>query len=138
MSTTRLISTILYADDDTEDVLFLQESAEEKGYGLDIQHVADGEQAIHFLELAKTGHTLPGLILLDLNMPKRDGRATLEYIKSDKELSSIPVVMFSTSENARDKEFCKNRGAATYIQKPAHFLGYHDVVDTLLSYIKKA
>ena len=132
------MSTILYADDDSDDFLFLRESADQKGMGLEIRHVTDGDQAISFLEAAKTERTLPQLILLDLNMPKRYGRTTLEYIKSDKDLSNIPVVMFSTSENTRDKEFCKNRGAATYINKPAHFLGYHDVVDTLLSYINKS
>lgn len=138
MSITPPLSTILYADDDKDDFLFLQESAEQKGFGLDIRYVADGDQVVNFLEVAKMGHTLPQLILLDLNMPKRDGRATLEYIKADKELSGIPVIMFSTSTNSRDKEFCKNRGAATYISKPAHFLGYHDVVDTLVSYINKS
>jgi CheY-like chemotaxis protein len=132
------LPTILYADDDSDDFLFLQESADQKGSGVDFQHVYDGEQAISFLELAKTEDTLPQLILLDLNMPKRDGRTTLEYIKSDKELCRIPVVMFSNSENSRDKEFCKNRGALTYINKPSHFQGYHDVVVTLLSYINKS
>ncbi len=108
-----------------------------KGLGFAFHHVRDGEKAISFLEAAKIQGGLPQLILLDLNMPMRNGAETLDYIKSDNELSSIPVVMFSTSDNPRDKEYCKNRGAVSYIRKPAHFFGYHDVVDTLLSFIRK-
>jgi CheY-like chemotaxis protein len=130
-------STILYADDDADDFVLLQESAAMKGLGCQFCHVPDGEKAINYLEHAKADGHLPELILLDLNMPLKNGRETLEYIKADTDLSSIPVVMFSTSENPRDKEFCKNRGAATYIKKPVHFFGYHDVVDTLLSFIPK-
>jgi CheY-like chemotaxis protein len=97
-------------------------------------YLTDGDQVIHYLE--KNKDNLPSLIVLDLNMPKRNGKQTLEYLKKDARFAAIPVIILSTSDNKLDKEFCTSRGAASYMVKPAHFEGYRKVVQTFVSYLQ--
>jgi len=76
----------------------------------------------------------PQLILLDLNMPGLDGRRTLEIIKGDEKLCTIPVVVLTTSADRRDVERCYELGASTYIQKPVSFEGLAEAVRTMTDY----
>jgi len=94
-----------------------------------------GEEAINYLNSIQE-QELPSLIILDLNMPKWDGRQTLNYIKSKPQLADIPVVILSTSENKMDKEVCRRLGAASYLQKPYHYDGYKDIVRDCIPLIK--
>lgn len=77
---------------------------------------------------------LPGLILLDLNMPGLDGRKTLKLIKSDQALRHIPVIILSTSNDERDVEGCYQMGANTYVQKPVSFEGLIEAIKRLKQY----
>lgn len=77
---------------------------------------------------------LPGLILLDLNMPGMDGRKTLELIKRDDALKHIPVIILTTSADERDIQNCYQTGANTYVQKPVNFEGLIDAIKRLKEY----
>lgn len=81
----------------------------------------------------ETSH-LPGLILLDLNMPGMDGRATLQHIKGDSRFKQIPVIILTTSSDERDVEICYKLGANTYAQKPVTFDGLIKAIERLKEY----
>jgi CheY-like chemotaxis protein len=92
--------------------------------------VNDGEQCLKFLrkEPPYEKAVIPGLILLDLNMPKVDGKQVLERIKFDENLKTIPVVVLTTSQNERDVEESYERFANSYISKPMDFIEFLDLV----------
>ncbi len=96
--------TILMADDDPEDRMLAKDALEESHLANDLEFVEDGQELMDYLyrrgryaEL--TSSQLPGLILLDLNMPKKDGRTALKEIKADPNLKRIPVVILTTSKS---------------------------------------
>src|SRR5689334_6467506 len=103
------IKKILYADDDCDDRFLLGETFAAANVQADLVYASNGDEAIDHLE---SDNSLPALIILDLNMPKRDGKKTLSYLKSNPKFSKIPVVILSTSENKKDKETCASLGAA--------------------------
>jgi CheY-like chemotaxis protein len=125
---------ILYADDDCDDHFFFRESITCTGLPADIVYLTDGDQVIRYLE--KNGDDLPSLIVLDLNMPRLNGKQTLERLKKDNRFSDIPVIILSTSNNKMDKEFCTRQGAASYLVKPGHFEGYREVVRNFVPYLQ--
>ena len=133
MSTTTIIPKILYVDDDNDDCIFLTESFANTEANLVC--ASGGEEAISYLNSIST-ESLPSLIILDLNMPKWDGRQTLCYIKAHPSLSKIPVVILSTSDNKTDQEVCARLGAASYLQKPYYYDGYKEIVKNCLPLMK--
>lgn len=128
-------SSILYADDDSDDRFFLRESLVATGLKADLVCTNDGEEAIHYLENARLQNNLPALIVLDLNMPKRNGKETLSYLKSNPRFASIPVVMLSTSEDKMDKEECVSLGAICYFTKPSRYDGYAEIIKSFQPYM---
>lgn len=120
---------ILYIDDDSDDCLFFSESLAAEGTATDLVYAQGGEEAIQYLN---NTDDLPCLIVMDLNMPKWDGKRTLAYLKSNSNFASIPVVILSTSERKEDKEACTQLGASSYIIKPFHFDGYKNVVRSFM------
>lgn len=120
-------SVILYVDDDSDDCIFLKTSLEDSGKAADLVCARDGEEALQYLNSIALD-ALPSLIVLDLNMPRLDGRQTLHYLKSQPRLSGIPVVILSTSENESEKEACRRLGAASYFKKPYRFDEYKGIV----------
>lgn len=133
-STTNNNTRILYVDDDSDDCYFLQMSLSEEGNTADLTCAHDGEEAVKFLDSTNTAD-LPSLIVLDMNMPRWDGRRTLGYIKSQSRYANIPVVILSTSENKTDQEDCRQMGATTYLKKPFHYSGYREIVRKFLSIV---
>ena len=118
--------TILMADDDPEDRMFAQEGFEESRLLNDLRFVEDGEELMDYLyrrgKYAAPGTApSPGLILLDLNMPRMDGREALREIKTDPELRAIPVVVLTTSQAQEDILRSYQIGANSYITKPVTF-----------------
>jgi CheY-like chemotaxis protein len=128
-------SKILYAEDDSDDRFFLSESLAATGWGADLIYASDGEEAISYLESVSTANILPSLIVLDLNMPRRDGKQTLQYIKSKPRFSKIPVIILSTSANKAEMDDCTSLGAVSYFKKPTHFTGYFEIVKAFQSFI---
>lgn len=132
--TSSTISKILLVDDDQDDSIFLSETFA-ANYFSNLVCTSGGEEAIRYLNSVSAAE-LPSLIILDLNMPKWDGRQTLNYIKANSRYSGIPVVILSTSDNKIDKEICKRLGAVSYMQKPYHYEGYKEIVRNCVTWIK--
>lgn len=118
-------SKILYVDDDSDDCIFLQSSLADDGNRADLICRADGEEAVSYLN---TTDALPSLIVMDLNMPRWDGRRTLRYLKSQPRLANIPVVILSTSVSEKEREACRQLGAVSYYKKPDHYEDYKGIV----------
>jgi len=118
--------TILMADDDPDDRFLAREALSEARLANDLHFVRDGEELLEYLRgvgryVDPNDCPPPGLILLDLNMPRKDGREALVEIKADPALRSIPVVVLTTSEAEEDILRSYNLGANAYITKPVTF-----------------
>ncbi|HET7897226.1 MAG TPA: response regulator [Flavisolibacter sp.] len=134
-TTTTRPSTILYIDDDSDDCLILKSSLEDCGNSANLIFANDGEEAVRYLNSVSPA-SLPNLIVLDLNMPRWDGKQTLRYLKSQPHLASIPVVVLSTSINETDINACASLGAASYFSKPFHYDGYKNMIADFSRYMK--
>jgi CheY-like chemotaxis protein len=131
--------TILLADDDADDRLLTQEALQENRLANDLRCVEDGEELIQYLfrrgkYSSESAAPRPGLILLDLNMPKKDGREALREIKSDPELRRIPVVVLTTSKAEEDICRSYDLGVNSYITKPVTFASLVAVMKALGTY----
>jgi CheY-like chemotaxis protein len=116
---------ILMADDDPDDRILMKEALEENNLPSNIQFVEDGKELLDYLnrrgQFAKKETFKPGLILLDLNMPKMDGREALRLLKSDPLLRRIPVVVLTTSKAEEDVFKTYDLGVNSFICKPVKF-----------------
>jgi len=118
--------TILVADDDADDRLMIKDALVENRLANDLRFVHDGEELIDYLQrrgkFADAAQSpRPGLILLDLNMPRKDGREALREIKQDPSLRGIPVLVFTTSKAEEDVYRTYNLGVNSFITKPVTF-----------------
>ena len=129
--------TILCVDDDLDDLHLLQKAIHTTGPGFDIIEAYNGVEAIEHLERMKQEGNLPALIVLDINMPKMDGRETLLSIKNDNQLAEIPVVILSTSSSILDRIFFHKKNIE-YITKPIHFDTLLAIAGKLLSFVKRS
>ena len=127
--------TILYVDDDLDDLQLLQDAIKKIDDQYTIEEAHDGVEAMAKLEDLKKSNKLPCLIILDINMPKMDGKQTLVAIQKDEDLASVPVVIFSTSSSVLDKAFFEKKHVA-FITKPVDFQHFVQVATDLLSYCK--
>jgi len=131
--------TILYADDDAEDRMLVKDAWDESHVANKMAFVEDGEELMDYLhrrgkynELANS--RLPGLILLDLNMPRKDGREALKEIKADPVLRSIPIVVLTTSKAEEDIFRAYDLGVNSFIVKPVTFQSLVDLTVMLNRY----
>ena len=131
--------TILMADDDADDRRLTQEAFEEGRLINDVRFVEHVEELMDYLRrqgkyAAPVEAPRPGLILLDLNMPRKDGRTVLKEIKSDPILRQIPVVVLTTSKADEDVYRSYDLGVNSYIVKPVTFEALVDILQTLEKY----
>jgi len=126
-------SKVLYVEDDSDDRLFLSESFADTNPNTELIYASDGDEAIRLLNSLDGSNAYPALIILDLNLPKIDGRQTLSYLKQSPKLSSIPVVIFSTSDNTSDVDACWQLGADSYMKKPSYYQDYKQIVEKFIS-----
>jgi len=131
--------TILMADDDPDDRQLTKKAFEESHLANDLRFVENGEELLDYLNRRgkyadPATSPRPGLILLDLNMPRMDGREALKEIKADPKLRTIRVVVMTTSKAEEDILKTYNLSAASYIAKPVTFEGLLDVIRTLGKY----
>ena len=131
--------TILMADDDEDDCMLAREALAESRLANQMHIVNDGEQLMDYLHhrglyANKSSAPRPNLILLDLNMPKKDGREALREIKADPLLRKIPVVILTTSKAEEDVYSSYDLGANSFIIKPMTFTSLVEVMRTIGKY----
>jgi two-component system response regulator len=131
--------TILMADDDEDDRQMTKEAFEASHLANQLKFVENGVELLDYLYHRNkfsdpASSPRPSIILLDLNMPKKDGREALAEIKKDPELRGIRVIILTTSKAEEDIYKTYNLGAASYITKPVTFEALVDVVQTLGKY----
>ncbi len=128
---------ILMADDDDDDYLLTKKALEESKLLNTLIRVSDGEELLDYLNERgdyKGGTVRPGVILLDLNMPRKDGREALKEIKSNPKLQNIPIVIFTTSKAEEDIYRSYQLGSNSFITKPVTFENLIAVMKTLGAY----
>ncbi|MBC8139342.1 MAG: response regulator [Fibrella sp.] len=130
---------ILMADDDPDDQMLAGEALAECRLVNTIRFVGDGEELMDYLKRqgdysVPAAAPRPGLILLDLNMPRKNGREALQEIKADPDLRSIPVVILTTSSSEEDIAQAYDAGANSYIAKPVTFEGLVEVMKRIRMY----
>ena len=139
MNGSRKSLTVLVADDDDDDRGYIRKAWEKSRAANDLRFVEDGEELTEYLNHSgrysdPASAPRPAVILLDLNMPKKDGREVLREIKADPELRRIPVIVLTTSK--ADEDICRSYdlGANSYITKPVTFGALVDVLQVLGKY----
>ena len=130
---------ILMADDDPEDRMLVEDAWQESRLANSLNFVEDGEDLMDYLYhrgkyTDSKKSPIPDLILLDLNMPRKDGREALKEIKGNPDLRRIPVVILTTSQEEADILSTYDLGANSFIKKPVTFESLVDVVKTLAKY----
>ncbi|GAB4028068.1 response regulator [Spirosoma koreense] len=130
--------TILIADDDIDDRLFMDRALRQSGYSQVIQFVEDGEELMHYLrrEGRYNEHNAPwpDLLILDLNMPRKNGLQALSEIKEDPILRRLPVVVMTTSSDDEDVMKSYNLGVNSFVTKPFNFNRLVEMVGALKTY----
>jgi CheY-like chemotaxis protein len=130
--------TILIADDDTDDRLFMDQALRQNGYTETIQFVEDGEELMEYLRSEGRYKDLspawPNLLILDLNMPRKNGFQALEEIKDDPKLRRLPVVVMTTSSADEDVVKTYNLGVNSFVTKPFNFNRLVEMVGALKTY----
>ncbi|MPR32751.1 response regulator [Salmonirosea aquatica] len=121
---------ILMADDDADDRFLVQAAFEDNRIDQKLLFFEDGEQLLDHLH-DETVQGVTRFILLDLNMPKRDGRDVLRTLKADKELSTIPIIVFSTSKAPDDINSSYRLGANSYVVKPSSYEHLKEVIQKI-------
>jgi CheY-like chemotaxis protein len=131
--------TILMADDDEDDGILVREALAESQFPFHLHIVRNGEELLDYLYNRglysdKTRATRPSLILLDLNMPIKNGLEVLQEIKTDSSLRSIPVIILSTSEDQADVYQAYALGANSFITKPGRFAALVEIMQSIGKY----
>ena len=130
---------MVIADDDVDDRMLIEDAFSECCLRNKREYVEDGEELLHYLRAQgrwshRDASILPGLILLDLNMPRMDGRTALSHLKADPKLRRIPVVVLTTSKAEEDILRTYDLGVNSFISKPVSFDGLLQVVRALNDY----
>ena len=126
---------ILWADDDQDDLMIMREVMQSITSECSIIEVENGRKVMDYLQTAKRANNFPCLIVLDMNMPVMSGRDTLAAIKADAVLSTIPLVVFTTSNSELDRVFCRRYGVDMHT-KPLTYSGMRLVVTNLFEICK--
>lgn len=127
-----LAFSILLVEDDLVDVMSVKRALRELNYSNVLNVAGNGEEAL--VRLRNEENPLPGLILLDLNMPRMSGIDFLKILKADERLRRIPVVVLTTSKEEKDRMESFNLSAAGYMIKPVEYAGFVEVVRTIQRY----
>ena len=125
----------LFVDDDPEELVILSDAFNDIHADITIRYAANGEEALALLYSDYESGIIPSLIILDLNMPRMNGSQTLESLKSATHFMHIPVIVYSTSLNAFEKDQCISKGAHSYLTKPT---SYAETLDTINYFLKVA
>lgn len=127
---------ILLVDDNPADIDLTREAFSRSKFEHSVQAVYDGVEALDFLNRVGKYQDAesPDLVILDLNLPRKDGRAVLSAVKSDPKLRKIPIVIFSTSQSQRDIGSSYDLGANSYVSKPGNLNAYVSTIASIGDY----
>jgi CheY-like chemotaxis protein len=125
--------TILYVDDDIDDVYLISEAFEKYTDHLTIVHADNGLQGLEVLEKMNAEAMLPCLIILDINMPIMNGKEMLKKLRERPQYRDLPVVLFSTSQSSSDKQFAQTY-EADFISKP---MSYSEINSLVAQFVSK-
>lgn len=130
------IGPILIVEDDPEDRMLAEDALEEISPRFPVRFLDDGEELLSYLQQKDGGesHLMPGVIVMDLNMPRLDGREALAKIKSHPVFKSIPVIILTTSSSSKDINTCYELGANSYITKPSNYRELVQIMETIKNY----
>ena len=132
------IPPILVVEDSDEDFTALSRAFRKHALRHPVLRCADGDQALEYLQGGGKHpdwpKVLPAIVLLDLNLPGTNGRTVLQIIKQDPVLHTIPVIIFTTSANARDVSECYRSGANSYLTKPLGYTVLEEKVSLIVRY----
>ncbi|GAB3735421.1 response regulator [Spirosoma lituiforme] len=138
MSYKQELMTILIADDDSDDRLFMERALRQSGYTQTVQFVEDGEELMEYLNrsgrYANQNLPWPDLLILDLNMPRKNGFQALREIKDDSRLRRLPVVVMTTSSADEDILKTYTLGVNSFVTKPFNFNRLVEMVGALKTY----
>ena len=130
--------TILIADDDADDRMFLEQAMRKNGYEYGIQFVEDGEELMEYLRQQGRYNELnapwPDMLILDLNMPRKNGFQALSEIKDDPILRRLPVIVMTTSSADEDVLKTYSLGVNSFVTKPFNFNRLVEMIGTLKTY----
>jgi CheY-like chemotaxis protein len=125
---------ILMAEDDDDDFWFFEMAFKKQGEGFNLSRVKDGEEAIAYLSgkgaySDRERHPVPGLIILDIKMPRKNGFEVLEWLRQHPQLKGTRAIILSSSEEPRDKKKASELGASSYLVKPRQYHQYKFLVE---------
>jgi len=126
-------SAILCVDDDEDDLFLIKEIIESQGHLLEIKQAGNGWDALTYLQSSLQKGELPCLIITDMNMPRMDGKQTINKIKEDGQLAKIPIVVFTTSSNSAHQKHFENLGIR-FITKPFDYRIFTKEIINLLNF----
>jgi CheY-like chemotaxis protein len=129
--------SILIAEDDEDDYNLITDAIKSSKNKCQVNWVRDGEELLDFLNSTddlEVGKIRPDIILLDLNMPKKDGREALEEIKSHSKFKNIPVIVLTTSQAKMDIQKVYDLGANSFIQKPFKYADFSSMMENFFKY----
>lgn len=124
--------TILFVEDDEDDREFLLDAVKNVNPSVNVIFALNGMEALNCLQQRKTQLQLPCLVVLDINMPLLDGKETYKKIKEDLQLDSVPIVVFTSSQNPNDKALFNQLGVE-FISKPYDFSYMNEIVSHMIS-----
>jgi len=124
---------VLYADDDPDDIELLSEAFQVYANDLELMTFSDGIELLRFIETIDPFHATPCLFILDINMPRLNGKETLRRLRRLDSFAEVPVVLFSTSSQPADAAFAKNYNAG-FVTKPLHTNQVHVIIDEIIEH----
>ena len=127
------VPVILCVDDDEDDLFFIREIIASQGHSLTIKEARNGLDALNYLQEGLKENELPCLIIMDMNMPRMDGRQTINKIKEMEQLAKIPIVVFTTSSNVAHQKYFESQGIR-FITKPFDYKVFTKEIINLLAY----
>lgn len=126
-------SLVLYADDDPEDIELVSEAFQAYAQNVELMTFADGIELISFIQTIDPFHLAPCLFIIDINMPRLNGKETLRRIRTIENFAEVPAVLFSTSSMPSDAAFAKNLNAG-FVTKPLHTNQVHMIIDEIIEH----
>lgn len=126
-------SLVLYADDDPEDIELVSEAFQHFAKNVELMTFPDGIELLNFIETVDPFHAAPCLFILDINMPRLNGKETLRRLRTVEALADVPAVLFSTSSLPADAAFARNLNAG-FVTKPLHTNQIHHIIDEIIEH----